>query len=244
MSKGSGLGVKLYIHGYDYSTDFADIKTLRVGRAVLPATGIDKSAFERLQALKDGEIATTLWFDPGSNMSHSRVKLLPKSDVICTFGYKSVLGNVSAGLVSKQINYDGNRANDGGFTFDMQALANGSGLEWGNQLTAGVRTDTSATNGTAYDFTAATSFGWSAYLHVFSFSGTDVTVKLQDSADNVSFTDLSGAAFTQITAAHVAERLEAASATATVRRYVRASTVTTGGFTSLGFMAMIMKNEA
>jgi hypothetical protein len=50
-------------------------------------------------------------------------------------------------------------------------------------------------------------------------------------------------AFTQITGgAPLAERI-ALSNTATIRRYVRVSTVTTGGFTSLAFSVNVIKNE-
>lgn len=94
-----------------------------------------------------------------------------------------------------------------------------------------------------WTWTLATSFGLQAYLHVTAFTGTDVTMKLQDSADNATWTDLAGAAFTQVTAANQAQRL-ALSNTATVRRYLRASTVTTGGFTSVSFALAYNRNLA
>jgi hypothetical protein len=52
-----------------------------------------------------------------------------------------------------------------------------------------------------------------------------------------------GLAFTQITGgAPLAERISVANTT-TIRRYVRAVTVTTGGFTSLAFSVNFIKNE-
>ena len=36
------------------------------------------------------------------------------------------------------------------------------------------------------------SFGVQAYLQVFSFTGTDVTITIQDSADNSSFANITG----------------------------------------------------
>jgi hypothetical protein len=106
----------------------------------------------------------------------------------------------------------------------------------------GKRTDTAATLGTSIDTTASAAFGAQAYLQVFApFTGTDATVKVQDSADNVTFADVTGLTFTQITAGPTSERLATASG-ATVRRYLRASTVTTGGFSSLTFAVVIVKN--
>lgn len=80
----------------------------------------------------------------------------------------------------------------------------------------------------------STDFGWNSYLNVFAFTGTDATVKLQDSADNVTFADLAGGAFAQVTTAPGAQRI-AGAVTATVREYVRAVSVTSGGFASLTF---------
>ena len=73
------------------------------------------------------------------------------------------------------------------------------------------------------------------------FTGTDATVTIQDSADNVTFADVTGLTFTQITTAPTSERLATASG-ATVRRYLRAVTSTTGGFTSLTFAVVLVKN--
>jgi hypothetical protein len=88
-------------------------------------------------------------------------------------------------------------------------------------------------NGTAA-VSSHTVHGLQAYLQVFSFAGTDVTVKLQHSHDNSTFADITGGAFTQITGGPGVERIAVAAGTE-IRRYVRAVTVTTGGFTSLVF---------
>lgn len=82
-----------------------------------------------------------------------------------------------------------------------------------------------------------TMHGLQAYLQVFSFAGTDVTVKLQHSHDNGvadAFADITGGGFTQITSGPTVGRIEVAAGTE-IKRYVRAVTVTTGGFTSLVF---------
>ncbi|MDX3643099.1 hypothetical protein P1P70_27595, partial [Streptomyces sp. MB09-02B] len=91
-------------------------------------------------------------------------------------------------------------------------------------------------NGNAY-VSSHTVHGAQAYLQVFSFAGTDVTVKLQHSHDNGgddAFADITGGTFTQITAGPTAQRIAVAAGTE-IKRYVRAVTVTTGGFTSLVF---------
>ncbi len=93
-----------------------------------------------------------------------------------------------------------------------------------------------------WTWTLVTAFGAQAYLQVFSFAGTDATVKIQDSADGVTYADLAGAAFTQITSGTPQAQRLALTNTATVRRYLRASTTTAGGFTSLVFAVMFNRN--
>ncbi len=93
----------------------------------------------------------------------------------------------------------------------------------------------------SYDTAASLSFGAQAYLQVMAFTGTDVTVKIQDSADNVTFADVTSLTFAQTTAARTTQRL-AIGNTATVRRYLAVSLVTAAGFTALSFACAITKN--
>ena len=241
MAKQSGLGDNFYLHGYNVSGDLGSI-SVSGGPAALEVTGIDKSAYQRIGGLRTGGMTWQAWFNPATDQGHDRFSSLPTTDVIASYFRGTTLGNPAACQVSKQINYDGNRGDDGAFTFQVDAQCNGFGVEWGRSLTAGVRTDTEATNGTGIDTTASASFGAQAYLQAFAMTGTDVTVKIQDSADNVTFADVAGLAFTQLTAGNTAERI-ATGNTATIRRYIRAVTVTTGGFSSLAFAVVIVKNE-
>jgi hypothetical protein len=135
--------------------------------------------------------------------------------------------------------YDPARAADGALSFGTSLQSDGFGLEWGRQLTPWLRTDTTATNGASLDHGAATAFGAQFYLHLTAFTGTSVVVKIQDSADNATFADLAGAAFTSATGP-TSERIAISNA-ATVRRYLRV--VTTGTFTSAVFTVNGVRNE-
>lgn len=233
MAKQAGMGDNFFISGVDVSGDTQSLGTVRGGRAVWDVTGIDKSAYERIGLRKDGQIDFVTYFNKVAAGTFQTLKARPTTDVILTYCRGTTLGNQAASIVAKQINYDPTLAADGSFTFACSAQANGFGLEWGEQLTAGKKTDGAAANGTGIDFGAVSSlFGWSAYLHVFAFTGTSVTVKVQDSADNATYADLSGATFTAATGV-TSERITSASATATVRRYVRA--ITTGTFSNAVF---------
>lgn len=244
MGKQSGLGDNFYLGGYNVSGDINSLGRISSSQSAITKTDITKSAEARFdQGLKDGAIEFTSYFNDATGQAHAALSSLPTADLVATYFRGTTLGNPAASCIGKQIGYDGTRANEGSLLFAAQVQANGYGLEWGRSLTAGVRTDTAATNGTAIDTTASASFGGQAYLHVFGFSGTDVTVKIQDSADNVTFADIAGFSFTQILAfSHQNERI-ALGSTDTIRRYVRAVTVTTGGFTSLQFAVNMKKNE-
>lgn len=244
MAKTSGLGDNLYLGGYDLSGDVQSLSKISGGPAPLDVTSINESAYERIGGLRSGSIDMTTFFNPGvaANAAHSVLSALPTGDVTLTYARGTTLGNPAACMVARQLNYDGTRAAGGMFTFAVAAQNDGFGLEWGTLLTAGLRTDTAATNGTGVDFTAATSFGFQAYLQLTAFTGTDVTVKLQDSADNSSFADLASGAFTQVTTGTPQTQRIAVGGVATVRRYVRAATVTTGGVTSVTFAVVLVKN--
>jgi hypothetical protein len=242
MTKTGGLGDNLYVGGYNLSGDIGSVDKIQGGMKPIEVTGIDKSAMERIGGERDGSMSWKAFFNTGVGQAHPVLSALPTADVVATYCRGTVLGNPCASLVAKQLNYDGNRGQSGEFVFSVDAEANGYGLEWGVLLTAGLRTDTAATNGTGVDTAASASFGAQAYLQVTAFTGTDVTVKIQDSADNVSFADVAGLSFTAVTAAPFTQRI-ATGNTATIRRYVRAVTTTSGGVTSVTFAVHVTKNE-
>lgn len=248
MAKQSGLGDALYISGNDLSGDITAISNVGGGPAALDVTGISKSAFERLGGIRDGRLDMTSWWNPSG--SHPVLSALPTTDVHMMYCRGTALGSPAAAIVAKQVTYDGTRGNDGAFTFAVNAQANAYGLEWGRLLTAGQRTDTAATNGTGVDFGVGSFplfngqalFGAQAYVQVFAFTGTDVTIKVQDSADNVSFADVTGMAFTAVTSGPGVQRIATAS-NQTVREYLRVVTTTSGGFTSCTFAVSVARND-
>lgn len=242
MSKQSGLGDNYFAGGYDLSGDTNSLSSIACPLATIDTTGINKFGHERIGGLHDGDLQWVSYFDPALNQAHPVLSALPTADVGAMYCRGTAIGNPVASMVGKQLNYDPTRSAAGDLTVKVQIQANGYGLSWGQQLTAGIRTDTAATNGASLNTTAATSFGWVAYLQVFAFTGTDATVTIQDSADNSSWANLASGAFAQITAGRSSQRL-AVGGTATVRQYVRAITTTVGGFTSVAFAVALTKYQ-
>jgi hypothetical protein len=243
VTKQSGVGDRLFIGGRNVSGDINSVGPVSGGGRVLDMTDITQEAMDRQLTVRDGQIGFKAYFNTDTGQAHDTLSTLPITDVIVSYFRGAALGSPAACVVAKQLDYNLTRPDDASLTFDVSALANLYGLEWGQQLTAGERTDTSGGNGTSADLTTvSTSFGWQAWLHVTAVTGTSVTVTLQDSADNGSFTNLSGGAFTAVTSGtgHSAQRLQSASRTDTVRRYLRA--VSSGTFSSATFAVVFTRN--
>lgn len=245
MVKSSGLGDNFYVAGFDLSGDVGALDSIHGGNSPLIVTGIDKSAPERIGGLRDGAIDFSSFFNDAAAQEHVVLKPTAFTGVLdwnATYCRGTALGGEAAFGTFRQLTYDPTRGTDGSLTIGVSLAGNGFGLDWGRQLTAGKRTDSAATSpATGVDFTDVTTlFGWQAMLQVFAFTGTSVTVTLQDSADNSAFTSLTGGGFTAATGA-TSQRI-AGGRTATVRRYVRA--ITTGTFSNAVFAVAFNRNVA
>ncbi len=242
MTKQSGLGDGLLIGGIDLSGDTGSLGRIGGGPNALELTGIDKSAFERRGGLRDGGLGWSSWFNPEVLIgAHPVLSALPRTDVIVTYLRGRAIGSPACSCIAKQISYDPTRGQDGSLTIAVETLPNGYGLEWGRQLTAGIIQHAGPDETASLDqVTASTLFGWQAWLQVNDFDGTDATFTLEDSANNTDWVALTGGAFTQVTTAPQAQRLQGAR-DATVRRYVRVAT--TGTFTTVDFTVVFVRND-
>ncbi|MDX2513831.1 hypothetical protein PV355_01450 [Streptomyces stelliscabiei] len=157
MTISSGLGQAFYYGGYDLSGDTGSADNINGGLVgTQDITTIDLLAFKRIGLLRDGGISWASFFNKATGRAHERLGALPTADRHLMWATGTTLGAPAACLVGKQINYDVTRPQDGSLTIAVNAQGNAYGLEWGDLLTAGKRTDTAATNGTA------TTFGYDA----------------------------------------------------------------------------------
>lgn len=254
MAKSAGLAHKLLIDGFDISGDIAAVNSISSPLNPQQVNGIDQLGVARIGLLHDGAGEFSTYWNPSSGGAgtslHEILKTLPTTDRTVTYLAGQTLGAPACSIVSKQINYDWSRGQDGSMTGTTSVAGNAYGLAWGVNLTAGKRTEAAAGNGPGVDLGAVPisySFGWSMYLHVMgTFTGTSITVKVQDSADNATFADITGATFAAATGsgtnATATQRVQSASSTATVRRYVRV--VSSGTFTAATYTVNFIRNEA
>lgn len=247
MTVKSGLAQAFYYGGYDLSGDTGSANDLGGGLVgTQDVTPINKSAFKRVGLLRDGRISWTSFFNPATDQAHERLSALPTADQHLMWLTGTTIGSPAACMVGKQIDYNPTRPQDGSLTIAVQAQANRFGLEWCDLLTAGVRTDTEATEGASLDLgTGSTDFGLQAYLQVLSFTGTDVTITIQESSDDAAadaFAAVTGGVFTAVTAGPTVQRIQTAR-DQTVERYLRVVTSTTGGFTELEFVVAVSRPD-
>lgn len=245
MAKQSGLGDNLYIDQYNVSGDISALSDIATPRETLESTGIDKSAMERILSRRDGSVGFTSYFNDAALAEHAALKGLPRTDRVVSYFRGTALGGQAYSMVAKQIDYNPTRGDDGSLTFAVSAQANAYGADWGLALTSGQDTHASASSNTGVDFgTGSKSFGFQAYLHVFSLGSGTATVKIQESSDNGAgdaWADVTNGTFTNVTAG-TSERIQSSSATLTVERYLRVTT--TGTFTDLVFAVVVNRNDA
>lgn len=180
---------------------------------------------------------TWAWSKVGA--SHDALSGLPRTDQVMSYFRGQAVGNKAASLLCKQTSYDWTRDTTGGLSGKVTAVANGFGLEWGKQLTAGLRVDTAATAGAFYDDGSSSAFGGQAYFHLVAFAGTSVTIDIQHSATSggsYTSTGLTSQAFTGIGSQRVA-----IANTTTIDEFLKVAT--TGTFTYARFAVMFRRNE-
>ena len=227
MAKIAGFGMRQYVQGYDLSADSNSL-TVATDQELYDVTGLDSSAVKRIIGMANGTVSFDGLFDDAAGKRHaiysSNSGKLPTADQIILLPIDSSVGDPMVGFLAKQANYNVTRAGGSAIATSVEYSSNGYIPEWGVMLTSLQDTHSSATDGTAVDNSASTSAGGVGYLQVFSLGSGTVTVKVEDSADNVTYADL--ITFTNATGI-TAER---ATVSGTVDRYIRVST--SGTFTA------------
>lgn len=244
MTKTGGMGDLLFVGGYNLSGDINSLQKVGGGGATpLDATDITQGANDRFGGVLGGAIDFTAYHNVASARAHPRLSLLPTTDVQVSYFRGAAIGNPAASMIGKQVNYDGTRGQDGSFLLTVNALSTGAiPLVWGEQATAGIRTDTTGTTGSALDSGAATTnFGLQAYLHVFSFTGTSFTATIHESSDNSgdAYAAVTGGAFAAASA--IGTQRIATATNLAVERYLKV--ITTGTFTEASFAIVVVRNE-
>lgn len=205
--------------------------------------GVNQGAFDGTYVLPAfGNIQLTYtvaptWSWVRIGKEHDALNSIPSGDVIASYLRGTAIGNPAFCINSKQTNYDPTRDNNGNLTLKVDLVGNKFGGEWGEQLTPGLRTDTTATVGAFRDDGAGSNFGAQAYLQLVELVGTNVDVSITHCATSGgTYTSLID--FGSLTAIG-AVRASVSNAT-TVNEFLKV--VTTGTFTYAQFAVVFIRN--
>lgn len=239
MAKKAGYPQNFFIGGYDLSGDVGVMDRVAGPRTTLAANGLNSSAMERLIALSSGEMSFRTYFNDAANQQHVALKGLGTTDKVAMWFTGTTLDDVCAMLNGKQINYDPTRGADGSLLFLTQVLGNADPIEWGNTVTAGKITHSSAGSSTGSIGTQTTN-GAVGYINIFSVGSGTPTFILQDSQDTSNGID--GTWATLITFATQAQGAERKEVSGTIDKGLRMTT--TGSFANAVFAVGLRRGES
>jgi hypothetical protein len=245
--KSSGMGAALWVSGYDVGASTNSLSRISGGNTPIVLTDITQSAVARDGGQRSGGMDIVSYWNPDVGASHDVYSPLPRTDAIATYvAYTPAIGVPCASCIGKQLNYDGNRAQDSSFLLNTTVESNGYGTQWGFLATAGMRTDSAATAAasvTALDLGSSSpgAFGLVMFVHLKAFTGTSVTIKLQESSDNGAdaYADVVGATTGALSSAPQAVRV--ATGSIAVERYLKV--VTTGTFSNAVFGVQVYRHR-
>lgn len=223
MAFSHGSSAKVYLNGYDLTSYFNSVSTEGSGDAV-DTTTFGETCHTYIAGVKESSVSLDGLYDATAGASGTVLQTALGADdsELCYFPNGDTLGNAGIGAkgieTKYEINTDVTDANK--VSAELLSCVGPEGIVSHHALAARSTSGTSTTVDNLLGSTGSPS----AYLQVTAIAGGTVTVKIQDSADDSSYTDL--LTFTGVSSAPASERIETSG---TVRRYSRAVWTLTGG---------------
>jgi len=231
MAYAHGKEARVYVNGYDLSGYLTGIKGSNEADTAEVSTFGD-SAKERISGLRDASITGEGVFD-GATSAEDQVfaaALGVNNGIFTVMPQGDTLGNRAYGLSAEETSYESDADLGDAVKFSFEAQGN-VGNESGVVLRA-LAAATASGTATGVDGAGTTTQKVYGYLQVTAIAGGTLTVKVQDSADDSTYTDL--LTFSAVSSAHASERMAAAG---TTRRYTRTIWTLNGGSATFNVVA-------
>lgn len=218
------------VGAYNLSAYFRRISLTRT-KELLDKTVFGDTANSFIEGLRSATMTATGLFEPTDDTQDERLNaaFTASSGTVISFGPNlTTIGNIAFVCnawdksYSIETPYEDLIQTNADITVDGDALLRG---HWLHDLSA----ETAAESGTSVDNGATSTLGGRANLHVTAFNGVSAALKLQDSANNSVWADVTGGAFTSATGL----TSESINISGEVRRYARYDL--SGTFTSVTF---------
>jgi len=230
MAIGHGKDCDVYVNGRNLTAYFTSASPSLTAQAV-DSTTMSKSSRTFVPGLKEHRMSLAGFFDGTATVAAAAIfdaVLGAAADsllVVYPIG-ESALGDLGYAMRARCVQHDVNAPVEGLVSTSAEFVGDDDVDKAISLHVLGA--ETSASNSSSVDQTSSSSAGSAAHLHVTEFTGTDITIKVQHSADDAAWADL--ITFTAATAAGTSER---STSSGTVNRYVR--TIWTGTFTTATF---------
>lgn len=219
MAFSHGASASVFSNGYDLTAYFNSFEGTGQNEPA-ETTTFGNTAKTYIPGVSDGNMKAEGLFDATAGASGDKLNQAIANRAVTTVCYwpeGDTLGNRGVGLAGHESAYDikSDVSDANKVSAEFQSSVGREGIT----SHRAVASSTAAGTATVIDHTTGSTGHAVGYLQVTGATSGTVTVKLQDSADNSSYTDL--ITFTAITSSNApfAERLEASG---TVRRYTRA----------------------
>lgn len=231
MAFGHGKSARLYGNGYNLSGFIKEVSfTATADVAESSVLGLTSKTYE--PGLKDATMSISGYIDLAAAAIDEILAAALGAAAKSVFSYMpqaDTLGLPAYGFSADETSYNPDTPVDdmGNLSADFQSSVGAERCLVHHILKA----ETTVTNETSVNGLAQTLTGGVGYFQATAFTGTNITVAIQDSADNITFVDR--LIFAQITAAIKSERKVYAG---TVKQYTRCAW--TGTFTTCTFSAI------
>lgn len=223
MASRSGRSTQVFFGGRDLS-GFLNSGELDVDVATMDTTTFGNSWKTSIADILDASFSTSGFYDP--DLTDLQAALDVDGGVLTWCPGGGAIGDRARMLLVTGTSYGQSSQVGEVVAFAWDAVSEAA-LAIGDVLHA-LTEDTNTTTGPTKDESASSSTGWTAHLHVTAVDAGAWVIKLEDSANGSSWSDVTAGAFASKSAAG-AERLRSASGTTTLRRYVRCTATRTGG---------------
>jgi len=243
MTIKTGLGERLLVGEYDLG-NVTQLVNGSMSITQLDVTTIDLDGIARLGGKRHGTLSPTVFFDDSTGKSMDALKAVSGTDRGAVWLLGDTRGSQALALVSIQTMFGPQISQDGALVIPVGLEANNYGMEGGVVLTESLEAITTTTALAGVDDLGAvgsTDFGAQAFLNITEFTGTSITIDVEDSDDNgVDPWASCGLTFTAATGVGW-ERIATPSATENVKRWLRVNPA--GTFTSCSFTVVVIRNH-
>jgi hypothetical protein len=218
-----GKNTRILANGYDVS-GWLKTWNAKATADTADTSTIGSSAKSFIPGLKDGVFSVDGFADgTATGINAILVAMLGTSTVWTAVSQADAVG--VSGFAATTIENDFEVNADVGSAVSIKGTGQTTGGMDAVLVLHNLQSEAAGGSATSIDNLAASSNGMHSYLHVTAV-GTTLTVKVQDSADNVTFADL-----ITHTAVTVANEAEEVSVSGTVRRYTKSLWTLTGAAT-------------